>query len=67
MGSLHDLRMKESSGTKSSISDEDFNEFLKQIAKKGKEKYKFILKAGKIYYTKEKAGKMISTHRGLYI
>ena len=50
MESLHDLRMKEDINDESSISDEDYCVFLKQIAKKNKDKYQFILKAGKLYH-----------------
>jgi hypothetical protein len=49
MVSLHDLRMKENQDDKEGITDEDFMTFLKQISKKNKEKYQFILKAGNSY------------------
>ena len=50
MESLHELRMEEDINSESSISEEDYGVFLKQIAKKSKEKYQFILKAGKYYH-----------------
>ena len=49
MVSLHDLRMDEENEDGNTITDEDFATFLKQITKKNKEKYQFILKAGKSY------------------
>ena len=42
--------MKEDIITESSISEEDYGVFLKQIAKKSKEKYQFIQKDGKYYH-----------------
>ena len=50
MESLHELRVKESPTFQVEISDEDFQEFLKQISQKKKEKNQFILKAGKSYH-----------------
>ena len=51
MESLHEVRMKEEDegSVPNDISDKDFNEFLKQISKKKKEKNQFILKAGNSY------------------
>ena len=49
MEALHDLRMKEDSEP-GSISDSDYELFLKQVSKKCKEKYQFILKAGKSFH-----------------
>ena len=49
MVSLHDLRMEEEKDEENRITDEDFVTFLKQISKKNKEKYQFILKAGNSY------------------
>ena len=49
MESLHELRANESPTYQVEITDEDFQEFLKQISKKKKEKNQFILKAGESY------------------
>ena len=43
---LHEIRMNNNSDSKSTITKNDYQNFLKQIAKKSKEKYQFILKAG---------------------
>ena len=49
MEALHDLRMNEDSDSLS-ISDGDYELFLKQVSKKCKDKYQFILKAGKSFH-----------------
>ena len=51
MESLHNMRMNNDPDSESSISKDDFDNFLKEIAKKKKEKYPFILKAGKSFHT----------------
>jgi hypothetical protein len=49
MESLHDKRVKEEIVAENIILEEDYKEFLKQIAKKNKDKYQFILNAGKSF------------------
>ena len=50
MESLHDERYKEASADENLLTVEDYKTFIKQISKKNKDKYQFILKAGKSFH-----------------
>jgi hypothetical protein len=50
MESLHDIRMKEDPDSESSISKDDYENFIKEIKQKKKDKYPFILKAGESFH-----------------
>ena len=49
MEALHEICMNDASES-SLISEKDFQTILKQISKKGKDKYQFILKAEKTFH-----------------
>ena len=49
MENLHDLRIAENENNDEELTKDDFEDFLKQMTKKNKDKYQFILKAGNSY------------------
>ena len=50
MEDLHELRITENIANDYELTEEDFAALLKQMSKKNKDKYQFILKAGKSYH-----------------